>query len=106
MDLQNSQMLSARAADKLVRGEPGGALEVGLSILLRASLIATGLRLAGLQDKVFRYALAGSAAVEVSVILNALATRNAAALEAAVRQQQQQMAQQTVPALPAPPVAP
>lgn len=105
MDL-NSQMLSAKAADKLVRGEPGGALEVGLSILLRASLIATGLRLAGLQDKVFRYALAGSAAVEISVILNALAARNAAALQSALAEQSRALPPAITPPPPPPQVSP
>lgn len=76
---------SASAAYKLVRGEAGGVPETLLAVISRASIIATGLKLAGERDKVLKYALAASAAVEVMVIIHALAARNVPELAQAQR---------------------
>lgn len=67
---------SASAAYKLVRGEAGGVPETLLAVISRASIIATGLKLAGEREKVLKYALAASTAIEVMVIVHALAARN------------------------------
>ena len=67
---------SASAAYKLVRGESGGVPETLLAVISRASIIATGLKLAGERERVLKYALAASTAIEVMVIIHALAARN------------------------------
>jgi len=67
---------SASAAYKLVRGQAGGVPETILAVISRASIIATGLKLAGERERVLKYALAASTAIEVMVVIHALAARN------------------------------
>lgn len=60
---------SASSAERLVRGEPGALPLVGLHLLGRAALVGTGIALVnGLNMKTMKYALAGSAAIEVFVL--------------------------------------
>jgi hypothetical protein len=60
---------SVVAAERLVRGEPGGLMAVVSSTLGRAGIIFMGLFLAGERKHTFKYALAGAAAIEAFVLL-------------------------------------
>lgn len=60
---------SVVAAEKFVRGEPGGLMAVVSSTLGRAGIIFMGLFLAGERKHPFRYALAGAVAIETFVLL-------------------------------------
>ncbi len=60
---------SASSAEQLVRGKAGALPLVGLHLLGRAALIGTGVVLVnGWNMKSMKYALAGSAAIEVFVL--------------------------------------
>lgn len=79
---------SVVAAERFVRGEPGGLLGVLGSTLGRAGIIFMGLYLVGERKHTFKYALAGAAAIEAFVLLRVKAQiakqeREAAAAAAA-----------------------
>lgn len=60
---------SVVAAERFMRGEPGGLLAVISSTLGRAGIIFMGLFLAGERKHTFKYALAGALAIETFVLL-------------------------------------
>ena len=67
---------SQDAAERFVRGEQGSALGVAMTTALRASLIAGGLYAVGQRKGVMRSALAGATAIEVFVLVWALAHKD------------------------------
>lgn len=62
---------STYAAYAAVTGEPGGWLRAIGTMLMRSSIIGSGLYLAGQRQRIVRSALFGSAAVEAAVLFHA-----------------------------------
>ena len=59
---------SAGHASRLMNGELVAVPLVALDVLMRAALIGGGMYLAGARDKVPRYAIGGSLAIETFVL--------------------------------------
>lgn len=59
---------SVIAAEKFLKGEPGGVSGVVLSTVERAGLILIGLFLAGERKRLIRYSLAGALVIEAVVL--------------------------------------
>lgn len=60
---------SSRSAARLLKGEPGAALDVAAHMLGRAMLIGAGLAVAGERQALLRNALVAAATIEVALII-------------------------------------
>ena len=63
-----SDLPSAEAANRLVRGDAKAIVPVAGTMILRAGLIAAGLYLVGNKERIVPGALAGAAAIEAFVL--------------------------------------
>jgi hypothetical protein len=69
---QTARLPSGESAEALVNGEPGAATTAVMHWLGRSAIIGIGMAAAGERDSIVPQALAGAAAIEVSVLVWAL----------------------------------